>query len=179
MKTLTFFSIYGAIFLIIFMAPLNNTDITVDTPSDRLDIQLFLDTNSIDAQEFYEGYHDCREFSTELKFALQERGYKCGYAVLRPTPDLRKTIGDSNESRFSLHRIVWVEINNEILFIEPQSDRIFTYEELSSNFKKRYVDVVIDGYYPYYFTVPFNSTLNVSNYTEPENDTLNIVTRKT
>lgn len=184
MRDHNFIFINGIIICLILITPnfMENVSVNLHTPNELLNLEFFLETNNVNQKEYLNGYYDCREFSTDLIHDLRESGFNCGYAILRPVPELRKTIGDESESdKITLHRITWVEINKEILFIEPQTDAIYNFTELKSHYKnKKYVDVVIDGYHPYYFTVSLNSTtLDPSQYTEPENDSKNIVTRRT
>lgn len=83
-----------------------------------------LDDSDIDQRDFRVSVYDCREFAAALENHLKNFGFDCGRASL--------IYGDTG------HRITWVRINETVYFVEPQTDEIYTEEEI----KDRYPETI-------------------------------------
>jgi hypothetical protein len=87
-------------------------------------LQEALAFNDIDKRAYRVSVYDCREFAAALENHLKNFGFDCGRASL--------IYGDTG------HRITWVRINETVYFVEPQTDEIYTEEEI----KDRYPETI-------------------------------------
>ena len=88
-------------------------------------LQEALAFNDIDKRAYKVSIYDCREFSAALESFLTEYGFDSGLCTL----SYPANVG---------HRIVWVRLPNQTVFVEPQTDNIYTQEEI----KNKYPDTV-------------------------------------
>lgn len=82
-------------------------------------LEVILEQSDIDSRDYKLGIYDCNEFSDDLEAELLEYDYRVGQASIL-----------SNNTSDIGHRFLWINIGNTILFIEPQTDKLYGAEEL-------------------------------------------------
>lgn len=107
--------------------PVIRNKYVTDTPSlfdihSREGLEEALAFNKIDERAYRVSIYDCREFSAALESFLAEYGFDAGICTLS-YPD---NVG---------HRIVWVRLPDQTVFVEPQNDRIMTQYELKTHYQ--------------------------------------------
>ena len=64
---------------------------------------------------------DCREMSAVLYTHLKANGYEAGTARISHNDSVH-------------HRVVWVTLPNQLVFIEPQTNEIMTFDQLATTY---------------------------------------------
>lgn len=79
-------------------------------------------TSGISDREYEHKIYDCREYSAVCDYYLKSRGFDSGLCLI--------AVGEDPG-----HRIVWVRLPNEIVFVEPQCNRIMQLSELPEHYE--------------------------------------------
>lgn len=79
-------------------------------------------TSGISETEYKHRIYDCREYSAVMDFYLKSKGFDTGMCVIAVAEDAG-------------HRINWVRVNGDLVFVEPQCNRIMTLEELPDHYE--------------------------------------------
>jgi hypothetical protein len=79
-------------------------------------------TSGISETEYKHRIYDCREYSAVMDFYLKSKGFDSGLCLIAVAEDAG-------------HRINWVRINGDLVFVEPQCNRIMTLEELPDHYE--------------------------------------------
>jgi hypothetical protein len=87
-------------------------------------IRDFLAKSSVNEQQYIREIHDCKQFTSDLLWEASKAGLPIGAAVI--------VFNDVD----SQHRIAWVRVGGEIFYIDPQTDGIFTRDELNTQWQR-------------------------------------------
>jgi len=82
-------------------------------------IRDFLAQSSVNEKQYIRGVHDCKQFTSDLLWEASKAGLPIGVAVI-----MFNNVDDG-------HRLAWIELEGKIFYIDPQTDEIFTRDELN------------------------------------------------
>lgn len=110
--------------ILLIIIVIANADINNASDLSLTSLEQHLEQSNIENHEFELGVYDCREFSAALSRELELSGYTCGTCRIWHNET-------TNTHETPAHRIVWVDIDNDIYFVEPQTDQIMMESELA------------------------------------------------
>lgn len=114
----------------------NDYDIELFNISSVDDLRRFLNYSVIDKREYENNTYNCVNFSSDLIKELEYYGFES--ANTRMHRENGTAITDD------MHMIIAVKLDDKIVFVEPQTDTILTYEELENHYSDNgFTDIVI------------------------------------
>lgn len=117
----------------------------IDNISSIDDLLVVLNESQIN-NHAYSSEYNCVNYSTELINELSNYNLTASYVtLLNGYASNKDRYLDSNKA----HRIVYVIINDEFVFIEPQLDKIMEYEDLHNNYTYSHVRIDYEDKYKY------------------------------
>ena len=133
-----------AVFLIF-----NPTIITIHPQPDAFntssikDLEAFLEWSKVNDTVYNIDSYNCVNFTDDLIKELEYYGFETGNIRL-------SSIGDVNGS----HKLSYTVVNNNLMFIEPQTDDIFVFNRLNEYYNNKfdYVQInYLDNFNTYYY----------------------------
>lgn len=100
------------------------------------DLEDFLNNSDVDKNEYDCDGYNCVNFSSDLINELGLHGFTASNTRMHK----------ENETAITddMHMIVAVKLDNKIVFVEPQTDTILTYDELEQHYSDNgFTDIVI------------------------------------
>jgi hypothetical protein len=92
----------------------------VESPAGLQQIKDFLASSNVSEQQYIPNIHDCKQFTSDLLWEASRAGLPIGAAII------------TFNNAFQMHRIAWFKQDDEILYIDAQTDEIFTQDELNN-----------------------------------------------
>lgn len=113
------------------------------------DLEDFLNNSDVDKTEYFRDGYNCVNFSSDLIHELELHGFTASNT--RMHKENGTAITDD------MHMIVAVKLGDKIVFVEPQTDTILTYDELEQHYSEyRFTDIVIYDLFGYSTILSFN-----------------------
>ena len=107
---------------------------TYNTEADSLsELSDAVNRSGVTDQEYIRRVYDCREYSISLVIYLKMQNYNAGTCTFRYLDDTG-------------HRIVWVKMNNETVYIEPQNGLIMHENDLQGVYNNNIKTITLHDY---------------------------------
>jgi hypothetical protein len=112
-----------------------------------IELQQFINNSTIDQREYIPHSYNCVNFSNDLIDELNTNGFNASYAKLIES----RPAEASPFTKTSAHIIVFVILENELVFVEPQTDKIMWYENITEYYN--YTHILLDYEDSYVFNL--------------------------